>query len=432
MCGKAYLKERLAERVMLDVKTLPYDSTILEFLEKERTEGREIILATASHRIYAERISDYLGVFDRVIATEAGVNLSRHNKSDALVREFGKQGFDYAGNSAADLPVWSVARRAYIVNPEYGVVARARGNGNVEQVLRSKEGGLGVWVKALRLHQWMKNLLIFVPLLASHKVGDSDLLLNAILAFICFGLCASSVYLLNDLLDLPDDRLHPTKRYRPFASGALSIKFGILGIPALLTLAFSSVLWLLPWRVSIVMGLYYVLTLAYSLFIKRISILDVILLSILYTLRIVVGTFACHLQLTFWMLVFSMFIFLSLALSKRYTELREVQSEEDNQKCRGRGYYPGDLQMISSLGAAAGYLSVLVLALYTQERSTTMLYRHPQVIWLACPILLFWISRTWMLTQRGEIHEDPVLFAVKDRVSLVLGCVLGVIFWFAA
>ncbi len=431
MSGKAHLKERVAQSVELDVTCLPYDPQVIALIEEERTKGRQIILVTASHIIYAEQIAAHLKLFDRVLATDGVTNLSAHNKRDRLVEEFGERGFDYVGNSHDDLPVWSVARRAHVVNPEPGVEAKAKALGNVELVILSSHSAFKAWAKALRFHQWMKNLLIFVPLLASHQLGSAHMVLNGMLAFTFFGLCASSVYLLNDLLDLGDDRQHATKRHRPFASGLLPLKTGLLVSPVFLIAAFAGALWLLPWQFTVALASYYILTLAYSISLKRLMIVDVITLALLYTLRIIAGTFAFGLSLTFWMLSFSMFIFLSLALAKRYAELREARSKGKMEKTRGRGYYPDDLEMISSLGASSGYLSVMVLALYIQDQTTVALYRYPQVIWLACPLLLLWISRTWLLTHRGQMHDDPVMFAIKDRVSWVVGGLFGVIFWIA-
>lgn len=429
--GKAHLKGQLAKYTELEIAGLPYDSRVLDLIEEERAKGRQIILATASHRIFADQVAQHVKLFDRVLATEGDTNLSARKKRDRLVQEFGDKGFDYVGNSADDLPVWASARRAYVVNPERGVEERARALGNVERVIPSETNVLRGWVKAMRFHQWMKNLLVFVPLLASHRLGHVDLLFNGLLAFLFFGLCASSVYLLNDMLDLPDDRQHATKRKRPFASGVLSLQSGLLAFPALLVAAFAGSLWLLPPMFVVALAGYYGMTLAYSLVLKRRMVVDVITLAMLYTVRIVAGTFAFAVSATFWMLAFSMFIFLSLALVKRYAELHEGRSRGKTQAARGRGYYADDLPMLASLGGAAGYMSVMVLALYIQDQNTMALYRHPEVIWLACPLMLFWISRTWLMTHRGEMHEDPVVFAIKDKISLATGALFGAIFWIA-
>ena len=432
LSGKAILKGELARSTPLDVTVLPYDQEVIALVEQERAKGRRIILATASHKSYADRIAQHLGLFDSVFATEGATNLSRKNKRDRLVEAFGESGFDYAGNSSDDLPVWAAARKAYLVNPEPGVVSKAGEITDVEHIVNTRPGQFYAWIKALRIHQWIKNLLLFVPLLASHKVGNIDLLFNGGIAFIFFGLCASSVYLLNDLLDLEDDRHHATKRNRPFASGSISLKTGLFAFPLLLTAAFAGSLLVLPWKFTAALAIYYLLTLAYSMKLKRKMVVDVITLAILYTLRIVAGTFAFGVALTFWMLAFSMFIFLSLALVKRYAELLDARIAGIEEKSRGRGYYPSDLEMISSLGAASKYLSVMVLALYIQDENTVALYTNPQMIWLACPLLLFWITRIWLITHRGQMHDDPILFAIRDRTSLLIGFLFAAIFWIAA
>lgn len=432
LSGKAHLKAKLTATAFLDVATLPYDAGVLAFIEQHKAEGRTLVLATASHQNYAQAIATHVGIFDRVLGTQGNINLSARAKRDVLVREYGEKGYDYLGNSRDDLKVWAAANKAYLANPELGVESAANSLGNIEQVIRTPAKPWRAWMKQLRLHQWAKNALIFVPLLASHKIGDTDLLLTGLLAFLMFGLCASSVYLLNDLLDLADDRQHASKRFRPLASGAVSIKAALLVLPALLVLAFAGSAWLLPWKFTLALGAYYALTLAYSLVLKRIITVDVITLAMLYTVRIVAGTLALNIILTFWMLAFSMFLFLSLALVKRYAELRESRNKGSNALTRGRGYYPGDLEMIASLGAASGYLAVMVLALYIQDQSTLALYRHPQVIWLACPLLLYWVTRIWMITQRGWMNDDPVVFAMKDRNSLLVGVLFAAVFWFAA
>lgn len=430
--GKASLKEGLARGAQVDVSTLPYDPTVIDVINAERLSGRSVVLATATHCSLAERIAEHLQLFDLVLATDTDRNLSAERKRDALVELYGEGGFDYMGNSQDDLPIWKVSRKAYVVNPERGVELKARAMGNVEQVIVSNRASYKDWLKALRLHQWMKNALIFVPLLAAHQLTNPGLLWQGVLAFVFFGLCASSVYLLNDLLDLADDRHHKTKRHRPFASGKLSIGSGIVVFPLLLAAAFGgSVLWL-PLDFSGTLVAYYILTLVYSLYLKRQMAVDVIALAGLYTIRIIAGAAAFGLDLTFWVLAFSMFMFLSLALVKRYAELHEARTRGRTEKTRGRGYYPADLEMISSLGASSGYLSVMVLALYIHDQATTILYSHPQVIWLACPLLLFWVTRVWMLTHRGQMHDDPVVFAIRDRVSLVVGILFGLVFWAAA
>ena len=297
--------------------------------------------------------------------------------------------------------------------------------------MTSFRSAMQLWVRALRLHQWLKNLLIFVPLLVSHRLAMSGLLITGIVAFILFSMCASSSYLFNDLLDLRSDRRHPSKRERPLAAGVISIKAAVLALLILLVCAFVGALVWLPWRFTGAMAIYYVVTVTYSVWLKRLVIIDVVTLAMLYTLRIIAGTLLFGLVMTFWMLAFSMFIFLSLALVKRYAELCDSRHKGNADRANGRGYKPNDLNMISSLGAASGYLSVMVLALYIQDPNTAALYQNPRLIWMACPLLLYWISRTWMLTHRGEMHDDPVVFAIRDRVSLAVGILFGLVFWLA-
>jgi 4-hydroxybenzoate polyprenyltransferase len=428
--GKAQLKARLAETVFVDVATLPFNTQLLEWLREEKAQGRSLVLATATHLSYANNIGEHLGLFDRVLATDQ-INLSAERKRDALIGAFGEKGFDYVGNASDDLAVWAAADCAIVVDPEPGVARRAAASVNVIKIIETRKSTARAWLKQLRVHQWLKNLLIFVPLLAAHQFRSLPLLGNAILAFLFFSLCASSVYMLNDLLDLNEDRRHATKRFRPFAAGTLSVKIGIVVFPLLLSIAFVGSFLLLPPRFTAALALYYVCTLVYSLFLKRVAIADVVMLAALYTIRIIAGSMACMITLTFWLLAFSMFMFLSLALVKRFAELRMARDKGSDKKAAGRGYYPSDLEMIASLGGASGYLSVMVLALYIQEQSTLRLYSHPQFIWLVCPLLLFWVSRTWMLTHRGHMHDDPVVFAVKDRISLITGALMVFVFWLA-
>jgi 4-hydroxybenzoate polyprenyltransferase len=428
--GKPGLKTHLADETDIDVASLPYDRTVLDWLSAERAAGRSLVLATACSERYARAISDHLGLFDRTFASDEATNLAAARKRDQLVAEYGEKGFDYVGNSRDDVPVWRSAERAYVVNPDTGVERAARRIGNVERVIDSRPSLLRTLVKALRLHQWLKNLLIFLPLLAAHMLNSPMAIGAALLAFFSFGLCASSVYLLNDLLDLEDDRNHPVKCKRPLASGAMPLSWGMALIPVLLAASFTISLTWLPARFSLVLLGYYALTVAYSTFLKHQVVVDVITLAGLYTVRIIAGSAAVGAHLTFWLLAFSMFIFLSLALIKRYAEVHAMQARGVT-KTRGRDYTVADLPMISSLGTAAGYLSVLVLALYIQDARTMSLYSHPQVIWLACPLMLYWISRTWVIAHRGGMHDDPIVFAARDRVSLAVVALCGLVFWAA-
>ena len=232
--GKAALKRRLATKVGLDPAALPYRGDLLAWLREQREAGRPLVLCTAADRAVAASIAEHLGIFDQIIASDGETNLAGRRKAEALVRHFGPAGFDYAGNSSDDLPVWASARLAIVVDAPADVARRARAQGEVEREFSGTAAGLRTWARMLRVHQWLKNLLLFVPLVAAHRFGDAGSWLTLVLAFASFSLCASTVYIVNDLLDLESDRLHPRKRNRPFASGAVPVRQGVLAAPILL------------------------------------------------------------------------------------------------------------------------------------------------------------------------------------------------------
>ncbi len=354
--GKAYLKDQIAQRAEVDVTLLPYNEGLLGYISAARDAGREVILATASHRKYAEQIATHLGFFSAIIATDATQNVSGHTKARLLTERFGEGGFDYAGNAPIDLEIWRKSRRAVLVNPERGVETAARALGNVEKVIDDRRGGIGPYIKAIRAHQWLKNLLVFVPLLAAHRLSEWNLFVDACLAFIAFSLCASSVYLLNDLLDLPADRAHPRKRLRPFAAGTIRPMYGAALIPTLL-LASILVCLALPGLFFVVLMVYYAFTVAYSFYLKRVVLVDVLVLAGLYTLRVIGGAAAVLVEPSFWLLALSMFMFMSLALVKRSAELY-VQRARDEKTAAGRGYRVTDMEYLHSMGTASGYLAV--------------------------------------------------------------------------
>lgn len=421
--GKANLKRQVAARVTIDPAHLPYDERVVELLRAQP--GRMRVLCTASDERLAGPVAEHLGCFESVIASNGERNLAGKHKADALVERFGERGFDYAGNGSIDLSVWSHANGALVVNAGDSLATAAARHCPVQLHLPPHKGGLRTWLRALRVHQWLKNLLVFVPLLASHRMFDPDALLASLAGFIAFGLCASGVYLLNDLLDLPSDRQHPRKRLRPFAAGTLPLLQGALLAPLLAIGGLCLAWWAEP-KFAAVLAVYYALTLGYSLRLKRVVMLDVILLAALYTVRIIGGTVVIGAVLSFWLLAFSMFIFLSLALLKRYVELAAML-EEGKISAAGRGYAVDDLPLLQSLGAAAGYLAVLVLALYINSPESIALYQHPQVLWLLCPLMLYWVSRTWVIAHRGGMDDDPVVFAATDRASQVVGVLCAVI-----
>lgn len=430
--GKSHLKMKLAELYEINPASLPYNAPLLDWLREQKSKGRHIILATASHRLLAESVANYLGLFDEVLATDSGINLSSQKKHDVLVSRYGEFGFDYIGNSKSDLVVWKSAAHAYVVSSSRNLIKKVRA---VDKLAHVFENGrptlLKSLFKAVRPHQWMKNLLVFVPLLAAHRFGDQASILQTLVAFIVFGLMASSAYIFNDLVDINDDRHHPYKRSRPFAAGNLCLLHGWIAWPLLLILAFTISYLCLPLTFILFLATYFLLTLAYSLRLKQIAIIDVLTLAALYTLRILAGAQATNIVLSFWLLAFSMFIFLSLAYIKRFVELKSAHNAGNRGKIHGRGYLDEDLGIISSMGVAAGYLSVLLLALYVQDSHTAELYQRPKVIWLACLILLFWITRCWLIANRGKMDEDPIIFALKDPISWLAAVIFISVFFLA-
>jgi len=420
--GKAHLKRQIATRVSIAPEVLPYDPRVLELLRN--TPNRPRVLCTASDERLARPIADHLGLFDEVLASDGHVNLGGRAKANALASRFGNSGFDYVGNSWTDLHVWRHARKAWVVNAPRSLARAAARVTTVSGHMPSQGGSAKDWVRAIRVHQWLKNLLVLVPLLAAHAFASAPSVATASLAFLAFSLCASGVYVLNDLLDLPSDRQHARKRMRPFASGRVPVLHGLLATP-LLTLAGLAIAWQVGPAFTLVLGLYYLLTLAYSLRLKQVQMLDVTVLAGLYTLRIIGGAMAIDVPLSFWLLAFSMFIFLSLAMLKRYIELHGLLAS-GRQHASGRGYRTDDLPLMQSLGGASGYIAVLVLALYINSPESLALYSHPQVLWLLCPLLLFWVGRAWAIAHRGGMHDDPVVFAATDRGSQVVAllCVL--------
>jgi 4-hydroxybenzoate polyprenyltransferase len=428
--GKAYLKHEIARRVTLDASTLPYDRELIEFLANERREGRELMLATASHVSYAQAVATHLGLFDqRVFGSDRSVNLKGVRKVALLVERYGTRRFAYAGNSTADFPVWAEASEAIVVNASAGVVSRARTLTTVSRVFSTPVTWVKQVAKALRVHQWAKNVLVFVPVIASHQLTNGRLLLQAGLAFLSFSLCASSVYIVNDCLDLESDRRHPRKRNRPFASGSLSIPFG-LALAAACLLGGVLLAFALPRLFLLVLVGYLALTTAYSFYLKQFVLLDVIVLAQLYTVRVYGGGAATDVAPSHWLLTFSLFLFLSLALVKRFTELR-LMSQAEGEGLPGRGYWVTDVEHISSIGTASGLLAVLVLALYISSKEVLLLYTHADVLWLVCPVMLYWISRVWMLAYRNRMDDDPVVFAVKDSKSYLMAAIIGAILFFA-
>jgi 4-hydroxybenzoate polyprenyltransferase len=429
--GRAHLKRQIAARTDVDPRHLPYHHEFIDFLRAERGRGRVLVLATASDDGPAQRIAKHVGLFGEVVASNGATNLRGSNKGRLLSERFGKRGFDYAGNSSVDFAVWSEARQAIVVNAGEGVTRQAGRLTEVSRVFNPRGGGLRAALREMRPHQWVKNLIIFVPLITSHRFVESALVVRALLAFAAFSLCASGVYVLNDVLDLESDRQHETKKLRPLASGDLPLSAGLGLIPALFGLGAVTAAFL-PWDFSVVLALYVVLTTSYSWKLKRVVLLDVFVLAGLYTIRLIAGHAATKIEYSFWLLAFSMFFFLSLALLKRFTELAALR-QSNKRGPAGRGYVASDLELVAMLGIGSGFLAVLVMALYVKspELDVQQLYRYPLLLLMMCPLLLFWVSRAWLIAHRGQMHDDPVVFALKDKVSYLIGALAVLVLWLA-
>lgn len=427
--GRAHLKAQLAQRVQLDCAGLPLNQPLVARLKKAKAQGRTLVLATGSNERWAKSVAERLGLFDEVLASNASRNLTGREKLAALRARFGSAGFDYIGNCSADYPLWRAARKSTVVNASPRVARWVTANATLDEILPGTAPGPMTYVRALRLHQWLKNLLLFAPLIAAHKLADIEAVMNLGIAFLAFGLCASSVYVLNDMADLADDRRHPTKRQRPFASGELPLTHGFVLIPLLLAGA-AALSMLLPWRFGLVLGGYYAMTLAYTFFLKRHEAVDVVTLAMLYTSRILAGGAAAGIELSVWLLTFSVFIFLSLALAKRCAELFLLK-KQGAETTSGRGYRVGDLPVLFSMGIGSSYVAALVLALYLSSSQVRQAYEHPQLLWIFVPVLIYWATRVWLITCRAGMHDDPLVFTARDRLSLVLAASCGGVIWAA-
>lgn len=413
--GRAALKEALARLTTIDAATLPYNDTLLARLRREKAAGRRIWLATASHAIPAHAIAAHLEIFERVLATHDATNLKGRRKREALAEACGDGGFDYVGDSFADIEVWSGARTAIVVEPTRAL-RRALVHERVEVIEGRGGRAMSAMLRAIRVHQWVKNLLVFGAPLLAHRYDESATMLRATIAFFAFGFGASTAYVLNDLMDVEADRHHPTKRRRPFASGELPIKAGVALIPLLAAIGLG-----LASRLSgpfVWMLLFYMaITTAYSMLLKKIAILDIVILAGLFTTRLLAGGLATSVAVSEWLLAFSMFIFLSLAALKRYVELYGLESQAVEGQVKGRGYIGGDSALILQMGLTSGFMAVLVLALFISSQSVTQLYHRPQILWLVCPLMLYWVGRIWLLARRGLVREEPLSFAAKDWMT---------------
>jgi 4-hydroxybenzoate polyprenyltransferase len=417
--GKAPFKEAVYREAALDAASLPFNADLLEYLREQRRRGRALHLVTAADRQVAEGVAEALGLFDSVIASDGERNLRGANKVKILEERFGAGGFAYAGNDATDLKVWAGAGAIVLVNCPGSVAKRARGLGDVEAEFKGSRLDVRGLLKALRPHQWAKNALVFVPILASTRIFDFGAWGRCLLLFAAMSCVASCIYILNDLTDLNADRLHPRKRLRPFASGRVSVRTG---------LATSLVLGLVGLGISLPAGgllpllAYAAISTSYSFFLKEKALVDVFLLAALYTIRIVAGGLVSGYEVTEWLLGFSVFAFLSLAIAKRVAELVGTQARAGGQLAR-RAYTDQDVPLLQMTGISSGFIAAVVLALYLQSQAARALYAHPKLLMFVVVAALFWFCRVWLETSRGRMHDDPVVWAIKDRPSQLLALV---------
>jgi 4-hydroxybenzoate polyprenyltransferase len=441
--GKPQFKKHVTAAVTLDVEHLPYNRALLEWLRAEHGAGRAIYLATAADRTLAERVAEYLGIFSGVLASDGETNLAGRNKLQAFRERFGER-FCYIGNAKPDVVLLTACESPMTANPQRALTTGLRrANTAVAANFDDRSSMLKSWLRAIRLHQWAKNTLIFVPLVLAHA-WSLPTVAGGLVAFLSFGLCASATYIINDLLDLEADRRHPRKRRRPFAAGDLSAITGVSAVVIMLAVSFALallvprvILWLpgthgvllrhkfLEWLL-----LYTVTTLTYSLYLKRTLLLDVFVLSGLYTVRILAGSAATTVPISEWLGAFSVFFFLSLAFVKRFSELEGLR-ERGGLAPAGRGYHVGDLEQLRAFGTGSMFAAVVVTTLYINNPQTSLLYKHALRLWLVIPVLLLWLSQVWMLASRGQMHDDPVVWAITSKRSLLLGAVIALVVWSA-
>lgn len=418
LAGRARLKARVAERVGFEHGDLAFNAAVLETIREARAAGRPVYLASGGATRHVADIAESVGDLNGIYTSDGDTNLTGEAKARRLVAAFGEGGFDYVGNETRDLAVWRCARHAIAVGGGAFLRRRVRALDGQARFLPGPAGSLKRYLKTVRPHQWLKNILVFLPLIAAHLVS-APAILAAAATFLALSLAASGTYIANDLLDLPNDRKHPSKRFRPLASGRVPLTHAAALVPGLV-LAGLLVGASVSLAVAGVVALYLVVTSAYSLVLKRRMFIDVVTLAGLYTLRVIAGGVAVGVTLSPWFLAFSMFLFLMLAIVKRYQELDGLRAEARG-SAQGRNYQVRDLPVLAALGGASGFAAVLVLALYLNSPDVDARYGRPEALWLLCPLLVYWIGRVMMLTNRGEVDDDPIIFAVRDRPSLGVG-----------
>jgi len=422
--GIAYMKQQVTKRIRLDASALPYRQDILSYIKQEFHAGRTLVLATGADQQVAKAVGTHLNIFSAIIASDGVTNIVGSHKRRILEARFGFRGFDYIGNDSADLEVWKSAHGALVASSSTTLLQQTAKFTPVLHLFPQTLPSLKIVIKALRIHQWVKNIIIFLPLAAAQMILEPAMFVPACLAFLCFSVCASGLYLFNDLLDLSADRRHPKKKERPFASGTLPIHVGLLGHPLLIIGSFFLAWATLPSSFLSILLLYAFTTITYSIYLKKLMMVDVLTLAGLYTLRVLAGGVAVGITVSSWLLAFSLFFFLSLAFAKRHGEL-QIRKVSTYQGIERRAYIGGDKEILGTMGTISGFMSVLVLALYISGQEVSSSYQNPELLWLTCPLLLYWVSRTWLLAHRGHLDEDPLVIAFRDPRSYVIGLAMG-------
>jgi len=427
--GKAAFKKSILDINLLDIRSFPIRADLLNFLHKQKEKGRKLFLVTAADQKIADEIANKLDIFETASGSSNGHNLKGKHKLKYLQEKF-PNGFSYAGDSSADILIWEKANSLILVGASKSTQRAAESmDTKIEQIFPAQKANLKTWIKALRIHQWSKNALLFVPLALAHKYTDASAIINVFFTFLYMGLIASGTYLINDLSDLNADRKHKTKKNRAIASGAIGAGTALIVALAIISIGLIGAI-SISISLLLVMLTYLTLTLSYSFYFKKIAMLDVVTLGSLYSLRIIMGTIVISAVLSPWLLIFSLFFFLSLSLAKRYVEIIGTDENEDKNKLiNGRGYMASDSPMVLAFGVATSTVAVLILTLYVSNDAFPVdAYNNPQWLWFMTPIILLWIMRIWLLSHRGQMHDDPVSFAIKDKVSWGLGALVGLTF----
>jgi 4-hydroxybenzoate polyprenyltransferase/phosphoserine phosphatase len=424
--GRARLKVEVARRCSLDPTHLPYNDELLTYLAEQRKAGATLILATAAPEAWARAVADHLGIFDHVLATDdTNGNLKGRRKLAAILKDAAGKPFAYAGDGPWDRPVFEASQLPIVVG---GRASLAGKQADRALLIPRRSGAAPAWWRSLRPHQWSKNILVFAPAIAAHRLDK--LWPNAFLAFWAFSLVASAFYLLNDFFDIDVDRRHPDKRRRSQASGALCPSHA-LALSALLLVAAGAAAIYLPLKYNLILVCYAVVNVLYSAAIKNIVVMDLITLAFLYSLRVFAGGEACHVYVSTWLFAFIFFLALSLAHLKRYTELIQRMKENIDSAARPT-YTTDDMSLLTKVGLASGLISVLVLALYVTAPQTVSIYKSPALLFVACIFLFYWIERIWFWASRGRITGDPIVFIVTDIVSYLVGLASVAVVWIAS